>query len=191
MTGFAEPSRRDHGKAPGASPGICPKLGRGSPFWLRRGRPEHGASEQARHACRRGERRAFGSRAPVPAARVSRRRSRLDRGGRRRGAYRAGQLQCASASETLRRGGAERTAPGDLPRREFAKAGGLLVLGATLRTLRAGRADYVDRILRGANRDLPFQQPTSCELVVNLERQRHSGSMIPPSLLARADEVIE
>jgi putative ABC transport system substrate-binding protein len=76
--------------------------------------------------------------------------------------------------------------------REFAVDGGLLAYGANYPDLFRRAASYVDKILKGANpADLPVQQPTRFKLIVNLRAARALGLTIPPSLLARADEVIE
>jgi putative ABC transport system substrate-binding protein len=74
----------------------------------------------------------------------------------------------------------------------FADAGGLLAYGPSLPRLFRRSAVFVDRILRGARpADIPLEQPTTFELRVNLKTAKALGLTIPPSLLARADQVIE
>ena len=85
----------------------------------------------------------------------------------------------------------EQHLPGIYPSNQFAQEGGLIAYGPVIADLYRRAATYVDKILKGAKpADLPIEQPTKFELVINLKAAKQIGVTIPPNVLARADRVI-
>jgi len=82
--------------------------------------------------------------------------------------------------------------PAIYPQKEFVEAGGLISYGVDYDDLFRKTAHYVDKILKGAKpADLPVQQATKFEFIINLKAAKQIGLTIPPNVLARADKVIK
>jgi len=86
----------------------------------------------------------------------------------------------------------EQRLPGMYPTNQFVEDGGLMTYGPRIGDMYRRAATYVDKILKGANAgDLPVEQPTKFEFVINLKTAKQIGVTIPPNVLARADKVIK
>jgi putative ABC transport system substrate-binding protein len=82
--------------------------------------------------------------------------------------------------------------PAIYPQKEFVEDGGLMTYSTSLTDLRRRASAYVDKILKGAKpADLPVEQPTKFELVINLKTAKQIGLTIPQKVLGRADKVIK
>jgi putative ABC transport system substrate-binding protein len=87
---------------------------------------------------------------------------------------------------------ARRRLPAIYEAREFVESGGLISYGPNLVAIERRAAEYVDRILKGAKpADLPVEQPTKIEMLINMKTAKTLGLTIPQSVLLRADEVVE
>jgi putative ABC transport system substrate-binding protein len=94
--------------------------------------------------------------------------------------------------ERIMKFAAERRLPSVNAYRELVEAGGLMSYGPSYEDMHRHAADYVDKILRGAKPgDLPIEQPTKFNLLINAKAAKALAIALPPTLLARADEVIE
>jgi ABC-type uncharacterized transport system substrate-binding protein len=86
----------------------------------------------------------------------------------------------------------EQRLPGMYPTNQFAEEGGLMAYGPRIADMYRRAATYVDKVIKGAKSgDLPIEQPTKFEFVINLKTAKQIGVTIPPNVLARADKVIK
>ncbi len=86
----------------------------------------------------------------------------------------------------------EQRLPGTYPTRQFAAEGGLMAYGALTSEMYRRAASYVDKILRGAKPgELPVEQPTKFDFIINVRTAKRIGVTIPPQVLARADRLIK
>ena len=87
---------------------------------------------------------------------------------------------------------AQHRLPGLYPYKEMAEAGGLMWFGPNIGTLYRRAATYVDKVLKGAKpADLPVEQPTKFEFVINSKTAKAMGRTVPQALFLRADQIIE
>jgi putative ABC transport system substrate-binding protein len=113
-------------------------------------------------------------------------------GGSNRGLITAGSPLSINNRELIISLAARHRLPAVYPARFFVTEGGLISYGPDTVDLNRHSAGYVDRILKGEKpADLPVQSPTKFELVINLKTAKALGLTVPPSLLSRADEIIE
>src|SRR5437667_11946063 len=103
-----------------------------------------------------------------------------------------GSVTCANERRRFVDLAAKNRLPAVYPQRDYVDAGGLMSYGPNFPDMFRRAATYVDKILKGAKPgDLPVEQPTKFELIINLKTAKDLGLTIPQSVLGRADEVIQ